>query len=428
MNKPTVAIVGGGFGGLNAAKHLRNADVEIILIDKTNHHLFQPLLYQVATAALSPGDIATPIREVLADQKNVKVILGEVVSINKDKNTICLENEEIKFDYLIVAVGSRHSYFGMDEWEAYAPGLKTIPDALRIREKLLISFENAERMLFENINSDSGKYDLKNNIEPLTTFVIVGGGPTGIELAGAIAEISRKTILKDFRLIDPSKAKIILIEAMGRILPMFSESLSGKALKYIESLGVKVNLNTTVTDVNSEGVILNNGFIRTPNIIWAAGNKAMPVLGSLNTEMDRAGRVIVKEDQSIPGYPNIFVIGDAANSKDQHEKVLPGLAPVAIQQAQYVAGLIKRGGAPATRERFKYFDKGSMATIGRAKAIAEFRGIKLKGFLAWIAWSFIHILYLIGFRNRYRVMIEWIWLYFTRRNGIRLITNSTKNV
>lgn len=424
MKKPTVIILGGGFGGLNAAKRLRHADVDIILIDKTNHHLFQPLLYQVATAALSPGDIATPIREVLADQKNVKVLLGEAVSINKENNTVCLENEEIKFDYLIVAVGSRHSYFGKDEWEEYAPGLKTIPDALRIREKLLISFENAERMLFENYNSNSEKYNFKEDIEPLTTFVIVGGGPTGIELAGAIAEISRKTILKDFRLIDPSKARIILIEAMDSILPMFSKNLSGSALKYIESLGVKVKLNTKVTEVNSDGVVLNDGKIKTPNIIWAAGNKAMPLLASLNTEMDRAGRVIVKEDLSVPGHPNIFVIGDAANSKDQHNNVLPGLAPVAIQQAQYVAGLIKRGGSPDKRERFKYFDKGSMATIGRAKAIAEFRGIKLKGFLAWLAWSFIHILYLIGFRNRYRVMIEWIWLYFTRRNGIRLITNN----
>jgi len=418
MKKPRVVIIGGGFGGLTATKALKNADVEIILIDKTNHHLFQPLLYQIATAALSPGDIALPLREILRLQTNVKVILGEITAIDRFNKKVILEDEEIKFDYLIVATGSRHFYFGKNEWEQNAPGLKTVSDALRIRERILNSFEIAERILFEaSLNSHNA------DVKKYLTFVLVGAGPTGVELAGAIAEISRKTMLKDFRYIKPEKTSIILIEGLDRVLPMYDRSLSEKAKQSLENLGVTVLLNTQVTQVTKNGVYLGDNFIETNNIIWAAGNTALSLQKTLETELDRAGRVVVNKNLSIKENPKIFVIGDAALCFNDEGKQLPGVCPVAIQQGKYVANLIKKEIKGKPRTDFKYFDKGSMATIGRAKGIAEIAGLKLSGFIAWLAWSFIHILYLIGFRNRYRVMIEWIWIYFTRRNGIRLITN-----
>ncbi|MCX6168267.1 MAG: NAD(P)/FAD-dependent oxidoreductase [Ignavibacteriales bacterium] len=407
-----VVIIGGGFGGLTAAKSLKHADVEITLIDKTNHYLFQPLLYQVATAALSPGDIAAPIRAILNNQKNVHVIMSEVINIDTEQKKVFLHDDQFEYDYLIVAVGSRHSYFGKDEWEKYAPGLKAISDALFIREKILLSFEKAERA------------HLETEIQKYLTFVIVGGGPTGVELAGAIAEISKKTMLKDFRSIDSSKTKIILVEAQSRILSSYDPYLSEKAKTELESLGVTVMLNTKVSDINEHGVNLGGEFIETPNVIWAAGNVIPRIIKTLKTNLDHAGRVIVENDCSVKDHPEIFVIGDAALIlKDKMP--LQGIAPVAIQQGKFVAKIIFHNIPEEKRKPFKYFDKGSLATIGRAKAVMQIGKFKASGFVAWIAWVFVHILYLIGFRNRYKVLAEWIWYYLTYRQGIRLITQKT---
>ena len=407
MNKKVV-VIGGGFGGLTAAKALRNANVDITLIDKTNHHLFQPLLYQVATAALSPADIAAPIRGILHNQKNVTVIMGEVIRIDVDSKTILLANDQFEYDYLIIAIGSRHSYFGKNNWESFAPGLKTLNDAITIRDKILLSFEKSE------VSRDP------NEIKKYTTFVVVGGGPTGVEIAGAIAEISKRTLRKEFRHIDPSKTKIILVEAQDRILSIYDPSLSEKGKRSLEKLGVDVRLNTKVEEINDRGVLLNSEFIETSNVIWAAGNEIPQLIKSLNTELDRAGRVIVENDCSIKNHPDVFVIGDAALML--HKNVpLPGVAPVAIQQGKYLAKLIAKEIQQSERKPFKYFDKGTLATFGRAKAIMQIGKFKVSGFIAWFAWVFIHILYLIGFRNRYKVLAEWIWYYITYRHGIRLI-------
>jgi NADH dehydrogenase len=404
-----IVIIGGGFGGLTAAKALKNADVKITLIDRTNHHLFQPLLYQVAAAALSPGDIATPIRGILRKQRNVRVILGEVERIDTDKKQIYLDNDSFYYDYLIVSIGSCTSYYGKDEWEKFAVGLKTIPDALRIRENILLSFEKAERA-----------YDEKE-IQKHMTFVIIGGGPTGVEMAGAIAEISKQIMLKDFRRIDPYRTKIILIEALDRILPAFDPEMSLRAKTSLEQLGVTVRLNTKVTNIDENGVWLDKELIETTNIIWVAGTKAPPLISSLNTSQDRLGRVLVENDCSVRNYPEVFVIGDAALFiKDNIP--LPAVAPVATQQGKYVAKIIKAGVPIEKRKPFKYLDKGKLATIGRARAVLEVGNIRISGLIAWIIWAFVHIMVLIEFRNRYRVMTEWIWSYLTKRQGVRLIT------
>ena len=404
-----VVIIGGGFGGLTAAKALKNTDVKITLIDKTNHHLFQPLLYQVATAALSPGDIAAPIRGILRKQRNVRVIMGEVEKIDIDKKQVYLDNDYFDYDYLIVSIGSSNSYYGKDEWEKFAPGLKTVADALRIRETILLSFEKAERA-----------YD-KREIQKHLTFVVVGGGPTGVEIAGAIAEISKQTMLRDFRNIDPSKTKIILIEAFDRILSAFDADLSLKGKVALEQLGVNIRLNTKVTNINESGVWIDEELIETKNIIWAAGTEIPSLIRSLNTETDQLGRVLVDSDCSIINHPNVFVIGDAALSiKDK--KPLPAVAPAAIQQGKYVAKIIRAGLSGKKRKPFRYFDKGNLATIGRAKAVLQVGNIKVSGFLAWVLWAFVHIMVLIEYRNRYKVMAEWIWYYLANRHGIRLIT------
>ncbi len=408
-----VVIVGGGFGGLNAAKNLVNTDFDVTIIDKTNHHVFQPLLYQVATAALSPGDISAPIRTIFSGSKNIKVIMDEVIDINKDEKIVILPDMKISYDYLIIAAGARHSYFGNDSWEPFAPGLKTLSDALIIREKILRALEEAEKLN----PADYQKY---------LNFVVVGGGPTGVEMAGAIAEIVKRSWLRDFKNISASKTKVYLIEAADRILLPYPPQLSLKAQKQLESLGVSVLLNTKVTAVNQDGVFVGNEFIESKNVIWAAGNAASPLLKKLNTELDRAGRAIVNTDLSIPGSTEIFIIGDAAAFKDENGNYLPGVAPVAIQQGKFVADLLKNNASG--KKTFKYRDKGILATIGRAKAIAFIKGLKLTGFLAWLAWTFIHIMVLIGFRNRVRVMTEWAWYYITFRHGIRLIVdkNSAK--
>lgn len=415
MKRKKVVIIGGGFGGLTAAKSLKNADVDIKLIDKTNHHLFQPLLYQVATAALSPGDISAPIRGILRNQKNVEVIMGEVSQINRDDKTINLKlnNDEISYDYLIVATGARHSYFGNNHWEKHAPGLKTLSDALNLRERILLSFERAER------------YHDDEPVEKYLTFVVVGAGPTGVEMAGAIAEISKKTMLTDFRKIDPSETKIILVEGSERVLTSYAPELSEKAKESLESMGVTVLTNKKVINITDSGVQIEGEFIETPNIIWAAGNNASGLLNELEIELDRTGRVMVESDCSLKDDENVFVIGDAANFAQEDKPPLPAVAPVAVQQGKYVAKIISEGIKKNQRTPFVYLDKGNMATIGRNKAIMEVGKIKLSGFVAWLMWSFVHILFLIGFRNKYKVMAEWVWYYLSLKNGIRLITNKT---
>lgn len=414
MENKKVIIVGGGFGGLLAAKEFKDTDFDVTVIDKTNHHLFQPLLYQVAAAALSPADIATPIRSVFSGQNNIKVLLDEVVSIEKEKGKVLLRNFELDFDYLILSPGARHSYFGNDNWEKYAPGLKTLADALKIRELILNSLEAAEK-----------ECDEINRIKYLT-FIVIGGGPTGVELAGAIAEIAKKTMIKDYKNFHSDDTKIILVEALPRILTSYTPDLSQKAKEDLEYMGVDVKINTKVTNVNENGVQLGDFFIESKNIIWAAGNVASPLLKTLSIELDKAGRAIVEDDCSIPGYPNIFVIGDAALMKDEKGEILPGVAPVAMQQGRFVGKLIANKKNNGNRKKFVYVDKGSMATIGKAKAVAMIRGLKLSGLLAWLAWSFVHIFFLIGFRNRFRVFAEWIWYYITNRQGTRLITNALK--
>lgn len=415
MTKKRVVIIGGGFGGLNAAKKLANTDFDVILVDRTNHHLFQPLLYQVATAALSPSDIARPIRAIFKDAQNIQVILDEVLNIDKERNIVSLKDEgNIAFDYLIVAVGARHSYFGKDQWEKYAPGLKTLEDALTIREKILLSFERAE--ITEN----------PVEREQYLNFVVVGGGPTGVEMAGAIAEIARESMLSDFRNINPANAKIYLVEGMDRLLGPFNPELSTYTLETLEKMGVNVMLKSIVTDVNAEGVKIGEKFIPTTNIIWAAGNNASPLLKTLNSELDRAGRVIVDSDLSLPGYSNIFIIGDAANAKDEKGQPLPALAPVATQSGKFVAQIIKNNTSKEIRKPFKYFDKGTMATIGRAKAIAQVNDLKIKGFLAWLMWIFVHVMFLIGFRSKITVMVEWFWFYLTNQRSARLITRKSE--
>jgi NADH:ubiquinone reductase (H+-translocating) len=410
MTKKRVIIVGGGFGGITAAKQLKNSNLELIVIDKTNHHLFQPLLYQVAAAALSPGDIAVPIRGILSKKNNVEVILSEVISVDKEQSCVRLKNREMKYDYLVLAPGSSHSYFGKKQWEEFAPGLKTLNDALTIRENILRSFEEAEIIEDKNIKNEC------------LTFIIVGGGPTGVEMAGAIAEIAKKTMIKNFRNIKPEEAKIILVEAGSRILTAYSEKLSTIAKGDLEAMGVKVLVNTKITNVISGAVEMGNELIKSKNIIWAAGNEASPLLKTLNTELDRAGRVVVEPDLSVKSFPNIFVIGDAAHAADKRGDLLPGIAPVAIQQGNYIAKLINNEVNGLPRKPFVYFDKGTMATIGKAKAVARIGKFEFSQWIAWFLWSFIHIFFLITFRNRFRVMGEWIMYYFTGRRGVRLIT------
>lgn len=409
MEKKKVVIIGGGFGGLTLAKKLKNLSYQITLIDKTNHHLFQPLLYQVAAAALSPGDIAVPIRSEFSNQNNVEVILGEVTNINRTEKKVYVSDTIYEYDFLVVAIGNRHSYFGNDEWEKFAPGLKTLSDALKIREKMLLAFEKAEIA-----NSESAK-------KKEMTFVIIGGGPTGVEVAGSIAEISRETLLKDFRNINTADTKIILIEGMNRILQSFDEDLSIKAKETLEKLGVEVRTNSMVKDVNENGVVVGDELIEASNIIWAAGNKVSQLINTLKTETDRNGRVIVEQDCSLPDDPNIFVIGDAALFVE-NGKPLPGVAPVSMQQGRYVANVLKKSIPKEQRKPFRYFDKGNLATIGRAKAVLQIGKVKFSGLFAWLIWAFVHIAFLVNFRKRYRVMTEWIWYYITFKNGIRLIT------
>jgi NADH dehydrogenase len=410
MPSKKVVIVGGGFGGMNVAKSLANTDYEITIIDKANHHLFQPLLYQVATAALSPGDIATPIRSVFTKQSNVKVVLGEVVEVSKSDQVVQLaEGDVIPFDYLVIATGAEYNYFGNDEWVPRAPGLKSLDDALKIRERILVSLEQAEKTP-----------DLEDR-KPYLTFVVIGGGPTGVEMAGSIAEIAKRNMMRDYRNFHRNETKVYLVEAAGGVLNGFSESLSDNALETLTKMGVNVLLNSPVEEIRKDGVQLKNQFIETPNIIWAAGVSGTDLTNNMGNETDRIGRVKVNSDLSINDHPNIFVIGDAAYFEDEKGNPLPGVAPVAMQQGKYLGKLLKNAQKSDSRTPFKYVDKGTMATIGRAKAVADIKGFKLTGFFAWLIWGVIHIFFLIGFRNRFRVFGEWIWHYITFKRGVRLI-------
>ncbi len=410
-----VVIIGGGFGGLYAARRFKGGAVEVTVVDRQNYHLFQPLLYQVATAGLSPGDIATPIRSLVARQSNVRVRMGEVVGIDLARKRVQLADGELEYDFLILAAGVSHAYFGHDEWERFAPGLKTLDDALEMRRRVLTAFEAAE-------NED----DEKRRANYLT-FVVVGGGPTGVELAGAIAELARFTVARDYRKFDPKTSRVILLEAGPRILTAFDEKLSLKGLGSLKKLGVEVRLNTRVTNIDASGVVLGAERIDAAVVLWGAGVQASPLSKTLGVPLDRSGRVVVNPDLTIPGFPSAYVVGDLAHVPQADGTTVPGLAPAAIQEGEQAAEnilAVVAGGAP---QPFEYVDKGIMATIGRDSGIAQAGKLKLWGFLGWWAWLFIHILYLIGFRNRILVMIQWAWAWFTFSRSARLITGHSES-
>lgn len=408
-----IVIIGGGFGGLTAAKTLRNVDADITLIDRTNHHLFQPLLYQVATAALAPSDITAPIRWLLRRQQNTTVLLGEVCSIDTERRIVCLdyENREIPYDFLIVAPGSRHAYFGHEEWEPIAPGLKAIEDGTEMRRRFLLAFERAEKALNE---TEQNEY---------LTFVIVGGGPTGVELSGALPMIARKALFHDFRHIDTRRTRVILLEGGPRILPSFPESLAKTAHRNLEELGVEVHTNSVVTLVEPNAVHLGAERIAARTIFWAAGNAASPLGRSLGVPVDHAGRVVVESDLSIPGHPEVFIAGDLALVKREGLAQVPGVAPAAIQEGRTAARNVMRLMRGEPTKRFRYRNKGDLAVIGRSRAIADLGKIRFTGLFAWLFWLFLHIMYLVGFRNRVSVLVQWAYSYFTYQRGVRLITN-----
>ena len=412
VKRPRIVIVGGGFGGISAAKALKRAHADVTLIDRTNHFIFQPLLYQVATAALAPSDITAPIRYVLRREKNAEVLMGDVREIDPGKRVVRVDDSlrEIAYDYLIVAAGSRHAYFGHNEWEPYAPGLKAIEDATEIRNRFLLAFENAE------------KADGEREREEWLTFVVVGGGPTGVELAGAFPYIARKALGPDFRRIDTSKTRVVLIEAGPRILPTFPESLAIRATRDLRELGVEVRVNSAVTKVGAEGVSIGAESIRARTSFWAAGNNAAPVGKFLDAPLDRAGRIQVSPDLSVPGHPEIFVVGDLA-ALMQDGRLVPGVGPAAIQEGAFAGKTILRELNRLPRKKFHYRNKGDLATIGRSRAIADFGWVRFGGRLAWFLWLFVHIMYLVGFRNRIVVLYEWAYAYFTNQAGVRLITD-----
>ncbi len=410
-NLPRVIIIGGGFGGLEAAKALRRARLRVTLLDRQNHHLFQPLLYQVATAALSPADIAEPLRHILRKQDNLEVILTNVDRIDPGSRSVFTSDGCLQYDHLIVAAGARHCYFGRPEWEKFAPGLKSLDDAVEIRRRMLLAFEVAEKT--------------SNDLErrAAMTFVIVGAGPTGVEMAGAIAEIARITLVRDFRHIDPSQARVILLDVAARVLPTFVPELSESAREQLIRVGVEVRLETLVEDVFDGGLTFKGGEqLRANTIVWAAGNAASSLGASLGVPLDRQGRVIVNQDLSIPGYPEVIVIGDLAHFARNGEPPLPGLSPVAMQQGKHAANNIQRRIAGAWTLPFSYFDKGVMATIGRHSAVADAGFIRFSGFVAWLAWLFVHLIFLVGYRSKVIVLLSWGYAYFTYGRGARLIT------
>jgi NADH:ubiquinone reductase (H+-translocating) len=413
-SRPRVVVVGGGFGGLDATKSLARLPVQITLVDRKNHHTFQPLLYQVATAGLSPAEIAAPIREIFAKRENVEVLLGDVVGFDLERRIVKLHGFELPYDYLIVAAGATHAYFGRDEWEPFAPGLKTVEDALEMRRRILLAYELAER-----------EAALTGHHRPLN-FVVVGAGPTGVELAGTLAEIARKSLSQDFRNIEPAKTRVLLIEADPSVLSTYPDDLRQSAVKQLQRLGVEVRTNSAVTDVRRGEVFIGEEAVPAAVVLWAAGVSASPLGGALGVPVDRAGRVLVEPDLSIPGHREVFVIGDLASMKDAAGKSLPGVAPVAMQQGRWVARQVAADLAGNSRKDFHYLDKGSLATIGRAAAVAQFGKVHISGFVAWLSWLFIHILFLIGFRNRVVVMFQWAWSYLTYERSARLITGESR--
>jgi NADH dehydrogenase len=410
MTTPHIVIIGGGFGGLSAARALKRAPVRITLVDRTNHHLFQPLLYQVAMAGLSPADIAAPIRSVLHKQKNVTVLLAEAVGVDFANRIVKLADGQLSYDYLILATGGRTSYFGNEHWEQFAPGLKDLDDAVEIRRRVLLAFEAAEK-----------ETDAKRR-EQLLTFVVVGGGPTGVELAGAIAELAHFVLARDFRNVNPKEARVILLEGGPRILPSFTPDLSESATKQLNHLGVNVRVNTKVTNIDERGAHLGDKLIEAATVIWGAGVQATAFAAKLGVPHDRAGRVILAPDLTLPDHKNVFALGDMTSFTHQDGKPLPGVSPVAMQMGRTAANNIRHAMNGEPYEQFQYFDKGSMATIGRHAAIAEMGKLHLSGFPAWLAWLFVHLIFLIGFRNRVAALFNWAWSYFTYQRGSRLIT------
>ena len=411
--RPRVVIVGGGFAGLDAARAFKGRDVSVTLIDRHNHHVFQPLLYQVATAGLSPGDIASPIRWILRKQGNVRVLLGDVAAVDVARKSVTLDGgDEVAFDYLIVASGATHSYFGHEDWAALAPGLKTLDDALALRRRMLLAFEQAERA-----TDPTAK-------RRLLTFVLVGGGPTGVELAGALADIARHTLRREFHTIDPESARILLIEAGPTILPAFPETLRDSARRALRDLGVEVWENARVTGVERDAVLVGADRIVAHTIMWAAGIAGSPLAASLGVPLDRIGRVAVESDLSVTGHADIFVVGDLAAFVHQTGQPLPGVAQVAKQQGAHAARNILRLAAGQPTTPFRYRDPGNMATIGRASAIGDFGWLRVSGYLGWLMWLFVHILFLIGFRNRLSVMLQWAGSYLTHQRSVRLITGA----
>ena len=411
IDRPHVLILGGGFAGIYAAKRLRNAPVRVTVVDRRNHHLFQPMLYQVATAGLNPSDIASPIRSILRRAANTEVLLAEVHSIDVDRRQVTFSDAAtITYDYLLVATGARHSYFGHDEWEQLAPGLKSLEDALAIRRRVLLAFERAER---ETNPVRRHAY---------LTFVVVGGGPTGVEMAGAVAEIRRYALRRDFRRIDPAEATVMLLEGGPRLLPSYPASLSDAAKHDLRRLGVEVRTDTLVTDIRPGSVSAAGWTIPTQTVIWAAGNVASPLLRCLNAPLDQVGRAIVEPDCTIPGHPEVFVLGDAAAFPHPKGGTLPGISPVAIQMGQYAARVIEGDLAGRPRRAFSYWDKGQLAVIGRGQAVADIWKLRFGGLVAWLIWIFVHVFFLIGFRNRVLVLLQWAWSYVTYSRGARLIT------
>jgi len=410
VNRPRVVVIGAGFAGLNAAKALAHVPVDVTVVDRKNHHTFQPLLYQVALAVLSPAEIASPVRTVLRRAANTEVLLGEVTGFDLQKKLVRLDGLDLPYDYLIVAAGATHAYFGHPEWEAFAPGLKTLEDATEIRRRILMAFETAEREL------------IAHRTPPPLNFVVVGAGPTGVELAGAISDIAGRHLMKEFRAIDPRQSRIILLEGGPRVLPVYPEDLSASAERQLKEMGVEVRTNAMVTNIEPGLVSVGNEKIPASVILWGAGVAASPLGRMLGVPVDKAGRVIVQPDLTLPGHPEVFVTGDLASAKRGNGQPVPGVAPAAIQMGKFAARQIKRAIEAQPRETFEYLDKGSLATIGRSRAVADLGKLHISGYFAWLAWLFIHLLFLIGFRNRLFVMIEWAWAYLTYNHSARLIT------
>jgi NADH dehydrogenase len=414
MDPQHVVILGGGFGGLTAARALASAPVQVTLADRNNYHLFQPLLYQVATAGLSPGDIASPIRWILRKQRNVRVVLASAQAIDAAQGVVILDTGSMPFDFLVVATGSTHAYFGHDDWAKVAPGLKSLDDALEIRKRMLLAFERAEE------ETDPARQ------RALLTFVVVGAGPTGVELAGALAEIARHTLAREFRSIETGQARIILVEAASRLLATFPDPLQAAAARSLVRLGIEVRLDAAVTGVGPGWVRIGNDTVHAATVLWAAGVAASPLGRTLGVPLDRAGRVLVEEDLTAPGHPNIYVVGDLAAFMHHGGSLLPGVAPVAVQQARHAARNIRRTLEDRARLAFRYRNPGNLATIGRAAAVADFGRVRLSGWIAWLTWLFVHIMKLAGFRNRVLVLVQWAWAYFTYQRSVRLITGETR--